>query len=189
MKKLLFTTILLLLASPCWAWNWPVITAMQSGGATSCIDPGTTDIAQEDGSNTSNRTSGAYVQEIIATETGTIYSVSIYAQFISYADNVEVRLANTKDLSTTYASEVVNVSAQGWVEFVFDGALSVTNTQAFYLAFLSQDLGGVGMGVDTSGNGYYTSGGYALLSGGVWDASSATFNSDNSAKFRVKYCD
>lgn len=32
MKRLLLTTILLLLASPVAAWNWPVITAMQSGG-------------------------------------------------------------------------------------------------------------------------------------------------------------
>lgn len=39
MKKLLLTLSLslLLLASPCWAWNWPVITAMQSGGDYSDI--------------------------------------------------------------------------------------------------------------------------------------------------------
>ncbi|MCB2217982.1 MAG: hypothetical protein KQH59_18120 [Desulfobulbaceae bacterium] len=31
MKRLIFTTLLLLLASPALAWNWPVITAMQAG--------------------------------------------------------------------------------------------------------------------------------------------------------------
>lgn len=41
MKRYLFTLLLLLCAAPALAWNWPVITAMQSGGGGEAACTGT----------------------------------------------------------------------------------------------------------------------------------------------------
>jgi hypothetical protein len=156
-----------------------------AGGGASCTDPVSFDITEYDGENTNNRTASPHGQSILATETGTIYSITIQVSYVDSADTCELRIGNQADLSSSYESETLYIDGAGDYEFVFDGALSVTNSQLFYIAFDSPG-DGVGQGCDFSGNSYYTDGAY-YNNNVSWSLSGG--DSTGSMNFKVKYCD